>query len=360
MRKKIIHKILLIFVLTLFSASIFSLSSCSSSKDYKTKYFLLEYVPTPAQKLNSYPAEVQLSDFVIAEAFKRNQIVYRKSAHELNFYNYNQWAVKPEYLISDMAFKHFASANLFETISKSVKQDKPDFVLMGEISALEEYDNKDQWYAHLALTLRLYDMNNEKDVWSKHYDYRKKVAQKDVIYVVRELSYILENIMDDAVKEVDNVLSKLYPGTDASNEYLDSKSKTFNMPQKIKETMIENKVDTNVLETDTSSKAKLDSISTNISTPVPKNMVNPNPLNSFSDREKKSINSNNQRSASIDSLLNKDIKEGSLRDSINSSTRTVIEPLRKTTDSVIKEEILPPPIDDLLTPVDNLGVPKDI
>jgi ABC-type uncharacterized transport system auxiliary subunit len=183
--------------------------SCSMGKSVKTRYYLLDYVPTPAEsrlQKGSYPFSLQIKDFSIAEAFKRNQIVYRKSAHELNFYNFELWAVRPEYLVADMVFKHFFAAQLFEQVSKSIGQQEPDYILTGEIHAIEEYDNKNEWFAHLALSLKLYEHYTNREIWSKDYDFRKRVPQTEVVFLVRELSFILETIVDDAISQIDMIL----------------------------------------------------------------------------------------------------------------------------------------------------------
>jgi ABC-type uncharacterized transport system auxiliary subunit len=186
------------------------LSGCFSSTP-ATRYYLLDYIPTPTRTKNApaiRPVTIRIKDFKVAEAYKRPELVYRKSSHEMQFYNYHQWAVKPEYLITDMVFKHLRAANLFKSISKSLLEYKPDYILTGQVTAIEEYDNKNKWYAHLAITLQLEDNKTRRQIWQRTYDVRKIVAQHEPVYVVRELSFLLENIMDKIVLELESILPK--------------------------------------------------------------------------------------------------------------------------------------------------------
>jgi len=177
-----------------------------------SRYYLLDYVPSSQEYLTHkpFPITIRIKDFTIAEAYARPEIVYRKSAHELRFYNFHQWAVKPEHLLSDMIFKHIRVSRLFSNTVKSVVDSKPDYVMTGQILAIEEYDNKETWYAHLAINFQLEDADTRELVWQHSYDVRKIVAQHEPVYVVRELSFLLENTMDKVVKDLNKKFSGIF------------------------------------------------------------------------------------------------------------------------------------------------------
>jgi len=199
------------------------LSSCAQPQT--THYFLLDFVPQPtAARLakGPWPHRVRIKDFSIAEAYHRDQMVYRQSAHELRFYNYELWAVKPEVLVSDMIFQQFRDAHLFMELTRSVEQEESEYILRGEITAIEEYDNVDQWYAHLAMSMSLQDSKTLAVVWSQTWDYRKKVAQQEPVFVVRELSVLLEKIGVEATDQLDAYFAKLPTTIPESSQAKDS------------------------------------------------------------------------------------------------------------------------------------------
>jgi len=175
----------------------------------ETNYYQLDYVPTPKEMLNraAYPYSVRVKDFDVAEAYRRNNIVYRQSPFKLKFYNYEMWIVKPEYLVSDMLFRHLTVANLFTDVRRSIDVEEPDYTISGIIRSLEEYDNQDEWYAHLAVNMNLLDNRTKKILWSREWDYRKKVSNLETIYVVRGLSELLEYINNEAIADIDSVMN---------------------------------------------------------------------------------------------------------------------------------------------------------
>ena len=174
----------------------------------ETRYYMLDYVPTPSAarlQLGPWPFHVRIKDFTISEAYRRDQIVYRQSPHELLFYNFELWAVKPEYLVTDMVFKQMREAHLFRDLQRNFEHDGPDFVLQGEITALEEYDNQSKWYAHLAFNMTLQDAQSQAVVWTQSWDYRMPVDQQEPVAVVRDLSLLLEKSVNEAMGSVDSV-----------------------------------------------------------------------------------------------------------------------------------------------------------
>jgi ABC-type uncharacterized transport system auxiliary subunit len=154
----------------------------------------------------TYPYIIRVKDFEIAEVYRRNNIVYRQSPFKLHFYNYEQWVVRPEHMISDILFRHLEAAKIFSEVRRSVDMDEPDFIISGIVRALEEYDNKDEWYAHLAINMNLLDYRARRIIWSREWAYRKKVSNFETIYVVRGLSELLERINNEAIADIDSIM----------------------------------------------------------------------------------------------------------------------------------------------------------
>ena len=188
-----------------------ALMGCFFGQPLETKFYLLDYLPTPPKERlqkGPYPFVLRVRDCNIAEAYRRNQIVYRQSANQMQFYNYHLWAVDPDRMIADLLVKHLKAAQLFDNITRSVENYVPDFFLSSNILAIEEYDGKDQWFAHLAIEFQLEDAKTNQIVWKKLYDLRKTVARQEPVYVVREMSTILEGINDRLVQELEVVLDE--------------------------------------------------------------------------------------------------------------------------------------------------------
>jgi ABC-type uncharacterized transport system auxiliary subunit len=192
-------------------AAVFPFAGCFFAKPQVTQYYVLDYLPTPPKERlekGPFPFVLRVRDCSIAEAYRRSQIVYRQSANQMEFYGLHLWAVDPDRMINDLAIKHLKAARLFDNVTRSVENYVPDFYLSCDIQAVEEYDGKEQWYAHLAIEYQLENAKSNQVVWKKLFDLRKTVPQQEPVYIVRELSYLLESINDRLAKEMEVVLDE--------------------------------------------------------------------------------------------------------------------------------------------------------
>ncbi len=181
------------------------------AKPQVTEYYVLDYLPTPPKERldkGPYPYVARVRDCNIAEAYRRSQIVYRQSANQMQFYNLHLWAVDPERMVNDLEVKHLKAARLFDNVTRSVENYVPDFLISCDVQALEEYDNKSQWYAHMAIEYQLENAKTNQIIWKKLYDLRKSVPQQEPVFIVRELSSLLEGINDRMVSEMEVVLDE--------------------------------------------------------------------------------------------------------------------------------------------------------
>ncbi|MDB5049922.1 MAG: putative lipoprotein [Fibrobacteres bacterium] len=188
------------------------LTACSFlAKPQVTQYYVLDYLPTPPKERlekGPYPYVVRVRDCSIAEAYRRSQIVYRQSANQMQFYGLHLWAVDPDRMVNDLLVKHLKAAQLFDNVTRTVENYVPDYFLSCDIQAIEEYDSKDQWYAHMAIEYALEDAKTNQIVWKKLYDLRKNVPQQEPVFIVRELSFLTENINERLVKELEVTLDE--------------------------------------------------------------------------------------------------------------------------------------------------------
>ena len=191
-----------------------ALLGCYFGKSLETQYYTLDYVPSPAPerlKQGAYSFVVRLREPTIAEAYRRSQIVYRQSSYQMLFYSYHLWAVDPDRMVGDLLFKHLSAARLFENVTRTLESRPPDYQITTDIQAIEEFDGAGAWYAHLAVEYQLIEQKSGQVVWKKLYDLRKAVSQKEPVYVVRELSALLETMHNNLTQELEATLQKAKP-----------------------------------------------------------------------------------------------------------------------------------------------------
>lgn len=183
------------------------------------QYFMLNYTPVPMQQRiteTPYPYIIRLREFSIEEAYGRPQIVYRQNPFELRYYNFRLWAVKPTRMVTDLMFKHLNTANLTNSVVRRFDEGRrPDFELSGMIEALEEYDSDDLLFAHIAMRVNLTRISDGANVYSRHFDLRKRVYRREPEFVIREKSLIMEYIFNQVIHDLDSRLAAELNGTQA-------------------------------------------------------------------------------------------------------------------------------------------------
>jgi ABC-type uncharacterized transport system auxiliary subunit len=190
------------------------------------QYYVLNYMPSALTgRLNAspYPFSLRLKEFSIEDAYNRPQIVYRQSPFELRYYFYKIWAVKPNRMITDLVQKHLTAINFVSHVIRRFDEGiKPDYELSGNVEAIEEYDSDQLWFAHLAIRLTLTRMSDGRVLYSRGFDNRKRVYQYTPDNVVREMSSLLEFIVNQAIHDMDAVLAREYGATGGNTAGADS------------------------------------------------------------------------------------------------------------------------------------------
>jgi len=196
------------FLIILLIAGLLGLNTCSSVPE--NHYFTMSYVllPNKGRVLQKMPATVRVRQLEITPAYDTERIVYRYSPYEFQYYNFMLWAVKPQKMVTDLLIRHLQHARIFSDVSMDYGERRPDYEISGMIHAIEELDSGDQWFAHLALSLRMTRFRGEKVVWSHDVNVKKQVYNKSPVYVVKALSELMETEMDKAVKKLQQFAAK--------------------------------------------------------------------------------------------------------------------------------------------------------
>jgi ABC-type uncharacterized transport system auxiliary subunit len=122
------------------------------------KYYLIEIPAEPmtvqADSLG-FPAHVDVRDFQISKAIDQTRIALRSDSHELNYYFYHHWAVRPSAGIPDMIYNVISKKHCFSRLVRGFSS-HPDYLITGYIYHLER-DETDRVKAHVAADFKLID-----------------------------------------------------------------------------------------------------------------------------------------------------------------------------------------------------------
>ena len=189
--------------------------ACSMGKIQVKNYYIISYTPVsaiPAVSKRPYPFSIQIGRFEVQRIFNRQNILYRFSSHQIQYYEFNHWAVRPDYMLTDMVFKHLEASKLANRVGIDFFETRPDYRIEGIVEALEKLDAGDMFFAHLAMSFKMLRIDDGIQVWEYSFDQRKQVFQEDMVYTVRGLSSILQAHMDVVVSQLDSLFLALEEG----------------------------------------------------------------------------------------------------------------------------------------------------
>jgi len=191
--------------------------SCSLLKRKTTarQYYIVNYTPdaaAPPESKRPYPFSLQIGRFEVQRIFNRQNIIYRYSPNRIQYYDIERWAVRPDYMMRDMIFKHFESIQLTNHVALDFLETRPDFRLEGTVEALEKYDAGDLFYAHLAMTYKMLNVRDGQQVWSYSFDERRRVYSPEMVQTVVGLSSILQTHMNIVTGQLDSLFYSYQTG----------------------------------------------------------------------------------------------------------------------------------------------------
>jgi ABC-type uncharacterized transport system auxiliary subunit len=122
------------------------------------KYYLIE-IPSDTTRVHAdslcFPVQVDVRDFQISKALDQTRIALRSDSHELNYYFYHHWAVRPSAGIPDMIYNVLSKKRCFSRLVRGFSS-HPDYLITGFIYHLER-DETDRVKAHLTADIKLVD-----------------------------------------------------------------------------------------------------------------------------------------------------------------------------------------------------------
>jgi len=195
----------IICVLTIVTAVV---AGCSIQSLPTRNYYIINYKPAivvPPTSKRPYPYSLQVGSFGVQRIFNRQNILYRYSPNQIQYYELERWAVRPDFMAANIVFQHLEASGLTNRIGVDFFDSRPDFRIEGMVEALEKFDAGDLFYAHLAMTMKMLRVDDGAQIWEYSFDERKQVYQPEMVYTVQKMSEIFQTQMDVVVSQLDSL-----------------------------------------------------------------------------------------------------------------------------------------------------------
>lgn len=179
--------------------------SCST-KTIRPNYYILDYRPVPSDSTvtvqKPFPYKIQVQTMKIPRTFDRVSIVVRYSAHRLDYYRYNLWAIRPQIIISDLIARQISAYNIFQQCQREFLEERPDYEITGTIEAIEKFDNQAYTAAHLAMKIYLRTFDGYENLLYYEFDREEELPVFRMELFAKKLSDILQEETDIFIRKV--------------------------------------------------------------------------------------------------------------------------------------------------------------
>jgi len=182
---------------------------CSSIPE---KHFYLIDYPITTVKENSNPVyniTLGVAKFNVDPLYSDGRIVYRENHYECKYYNYHRWVTGPGKMVADKIIEPLSASNLFRQVVLFPRISQCDYILSGDIKALEEWDNADKWFAKVKIDFELLDKKSHNLIWKNTIEKENPVIKKSPFEVVSGINKCVKQCVDEVNQELNKYFAEL-------------------------------------------------------------------------------------------------------------------------------------------------------
>ena len=187
------------FILT-FAGFLLLLTSCISERNVIRKYYTLEIpeerIIVGSDTIPQLPGKCEIGQVNINPVYDRSQIVNRNDSHEITYYMYHQWAVRPDEAIRELLRGYLKNINLFEDIPSGYSRSIPDYSLETLVDKIEIIEKNKSFSAHVKIEFVLLMNKNDSILVSHLADKTEPLGTKNLNLFAGEVSKIICGELD--------------------------------------------------------------------------------------------------------------------------------------------------------------------
>ncbi|MDZ7722510.1 MAG: ABC-type transport auxiliary lipoprotein family protein [candidate division KSB1 bacterium] len=117
----------------------------------------------------------------------QQKMLYSLEPFKLDYDHYNQWALPPAVMLTDMTVNFFRNSGLFQDVQTVAAGGGDAIILTGVLEHFEDRRRMDERYALVTLRFELYEMQGAKPFWSKTIKHRTDISGSDTEHIIKAL-----------------------------------------------------------------------------------------------------------------------------------------------------------------------------
>ncbi len=159
-------------------------SGCLSRKSVPARYYNLEYPADVEVNINNATEPLDYSCLInpieVYPAFAGSQIAIRENSHQIRYFSFNHWAVRPEqsfiYLMPEFLNGH----DIFKTLYTPSLYTESDFTIETLVYHLELIEEGKEYHVHLNLKFSLNDNQTGEEILNHRADRKHLIEERNL------------------------------------------------------------------------------------------------------------------------------------------------------------------------------------
>ncbi|MFO7922177.1 MAG: ABC-type transport auxiliary lipoprotein family protein [Bacteroidales bacterium] len=159
-------------------------SGCLSRKSAPARYYDLEYPAEPEVSINDTVEPLNNSCLIniveVYPAFAGSQIAIRENSHQIRYFSFNHWAVRPEqsliYLMTEFLNRH----RVFKTLYTPSLYIESDYTIETIVYHLELVEDGNEYHSRLNLEFRLNDSQTGEEILNHRADRKHLLEERNL------------------------------------------------------------------------------------------------------------------------------------------------------------------------------------
>jgi uncharacterized lipoprotein YmbA len=184
------------------------LTGCAGKVRYPNYYVLNIPPPVPvADQRKPLPGSVAIRQFRAPAFLRAGPIMYRKSAEQLDFYNYHRWVVDPRSVVTNAIIQNIQARRLFQSAHLFDGRGSSEYLLTGTLDHLEEVDKGREVFIEVSVSAQLTNVRTGDVLWSDTSSETTKLEAHAVPSLVAAMSQTAQGVVGRLVSSMQDRLA---------------------------------------------------------------------------------------------------------------------------------------------------------
>lgn len=196
------------FIVTFLIICFFIFQGCANSgkPHYDVESYLLNYTAPTFKNEIKLDKTIRISRFTIAAAYNSQNMIFRTNDYNVDFFNYNRWAVNPADMVADILLCDMQESGLFRAVFSRYAVEETRFIIQGGINDFYLRIGDNGKVAVIAMEITLKDSQQKeatkKIVFQKKYSREETLTDQSPRGYCQAMSKALKNISQQITTDV--------------------------------------------------------------------------------------------------------------------------------------------------------------